>query len=161
MRKGDSAEELAMRYFHSKEKNPSKSELRALKALIVKYINRKIENLESFFKRSMRKKSSYHNKDKEAISTHTRSVSIDLSVGKENFDPNSNKFFERRKYQVNRVEKGQISLNINNKIVDVDVKKRDDPIELAKRTLLQRGLGLKHLDKLTEKIRIFKREVFG
>ena len=54
-----------------------------------------------------------------------------------------------------RVEKGQISCAINNVEIDIDIKRYDDPEVLARRVLLTKGLGLKHLEKLAENIREF------
>lgn len=48
-----------------------------------------------------------------------------------------------------------------NKSVDISVKKDDDPKELARIILLQRGLGLAGVDKLAENIRQFQIRTYG
>lgn len=66
-----------------------------------------------------------------------------------------------RKLHQRRLQKGQIQCKIKNKLVDIDVKRHDDPEELARRVLLQRGLGLVYLDKLSANIAAFQKDIFS
>ena len=135
-----------------------KKDIMKLSNLIVDKINKKIEILERCFRRRLREK---HHQPK--ISSQIRSVSIDLA-GNENMDPNlllQDNLEKLGPEKKGMVQKGKVNCSIDNKLVEIDVKKNDDPVQLAKRILLQRGLGLSYLDTLSENISNFQRRIFG
>lgn len=53
------------------------------------------------------------------------------------------------------MQRGQIKCKIKDQVIEIDVKKSDEPTELARRVLLQRGLGLVYLDTLAANIKGF------
>jgi len=244
IRKGDTADKVAKRYFQKLGTNPSKKDLFKLAELIAEKINKKIDYLEKFFRRSIAKK--------EMEEKRPQTVSIDLS-NKENLAPNRLNSQENRNSQANlkpqevKVDlsstqtahsrnnsKGKISpvssyahlgstagLGFSsggasssgtasrganggvwpaqqhqsqqdrtfdscsqtrpglsgftpklkkppsmdfevkgNKTVGISVKRDDDPVELARIILIQRGLGLSNLDRLADNIREFQRRTY-
>lgn len=131
-------------------------DLKNLAEVVVKQLNRKIDGMERCFRRKLRNRNSRRNSSKKRLSNHIRSISIDLS-NKENIDPNIPDLRKR----IKRVKKGQIQCSINNKIVDIDVKKNDNPYDLARRVLLQKGLGLGYMERLAQNIDNFQQKIFS
>lgn len=216
--RSDNSEKLARKYFEAIQAYPAKKDLAKLKALISEKVNKKIDYLEKFFKRSI-------TKNESQTSLTAKSVSIDLS-NKENFNPNmpqeiahkltkpplmdrkqstntSNtqgwKNSQRSKFSSNSTAADDLRSGYaaeisrrypspkpsvqahqpkpasrpkppppamtftakSNKHVDINVKKDDDPNELARIILLQRGLSLSNVDKLAGNIRQFQIKTYG
>lgn len=117
--------------------------------------------MERCFRRKLKQENS-NKRSRRGLGSQIRSISIDLSSNKENLRDNANRMsHDLSKNRGNkRVKKGQIQCSIDNKIIDIDVKKNEKPYEIARRVLLKNGLGLGYLDQLSENIRKFQSKIF-
>ena len=135
-----------------------------LSLVISAQVNKKIENMERCFRRRLKALEMVGTESTKSpgsvVSNHLRSISIDLS-NKENLDPNMGSSIISKHSQSKAVQRGQIQCKIKDQIVDIDVRRIDDPTELARRVLLQRGLGLVYLDKLAASIKSFQKDIFA
>ena len=193
--KGDNSSKIAKRYFEKAGICPTKKEFSTLTQMITEKVNKKIDYLEKFFRRSIATKEVDNNKPKM--------INIDLA-NKENHHPNiqqaipiqpQNKPQIRRspitKYTSNSslanddisvneeksyirkmnkapsqlpnptLKKPKMSFNSNgSNSIDINVKKDDNPKELARLILLKRGMGLANLDRLAESIKEFQQATY-
>ena len=186
--KGDNSERIARRYFKEATVYPSKKQLAALMQLITEKVNRKIDCLEKFFRRKISKKE-FENLRPKSISIDLANkenrhpnlppprapeppkpsvrhspitkFTSNSSIGGEESTIHPDRSYIRPNNFTPKLKKHTMSFVSNGgKSVDLNIRRDDDPREVARLLLLQRGMGLANLDSLAESIREFQRKTF-
>lgn len=150
----DNSESIARRYFDQLGTVPLRRDFLKLQALVKEKVEKKIDHLEVMFKRPLARL------EQQNHATHKpKMVSIDLS-NKENKSPNV--LTPIHKPPPGLPRGGAVGNKFGNKQdIPIPIKKDDDPEQLARVILIQRGLGLSRVSQLAEMIRQNQQRLFG
>lgn len=151
----DNSESVTRRYFDKVGTLPLKRDFLRLQALVKEKIEKKIEYLAVMFKRPLARL-----EQQLQPASKPKSVSIDLS-NKENRPPNIPTASPKPSAAGVRTGTHSAAGRQSSQEIPIAIKKDDDPEQLARVVLIQRGLGLARVAELADMIRRNQQRLFG